>query len=224
MTAVSQTTSATASTAAQVSQSASASDSTVNDAQDRFLKLLVTQMQNQDPLNPMDNAEVTTQLAQLSTVNGINQLNTTLQTLTNSYADSRSMQAAGLIGRSVLAEGSSLALQNGSAAAGVELSQPVDSLVVSVTDPAGNVQTKINLGAQSAGVIPFQWDGTKDDGTTAPSGNYTFSVKAEQGGKDVDATALALTTVNSVTLDAQDTTLNTSDLGGVSLSQVKQIF
>lgn len=223
MTAVSQTTGVGTTAATQSAQSTDSTSST-NDAQDRFLKLLVTQMQNQDPLNPMDNAEVTTQLAQLSTVNGINQLNTTLQTLTNSYADSRSMQAAGLIGRSVLAEGSNLALQNGGAAAGVELSQPVDSLVVTVTDPAGNVQTKINLGAQSAGVIPFQWDGRKDDGTMAPNGNYTFSVKAEQGGNDVDATALALTTVNSVTLDAQDTTLNTNDLGGVSLSQVKQIF
>lgn len=193
-------------------------------AQDRFLKLLVTQMQNQDPLNPMDNAQVTTQLAQISTVNGINQLNSTLTALSGNYAEGRSMQAASLIGRSILAQGSQLALQSGASSGGVELSQPVDDLVVTVSDPAGNVQNTIDLGAQSAGVVSFQWNGQKTDGTTAPNGNYTFSVKAVQGGKDVDTTPLALAMVDSVTLGAQGTTLNTSSLGGIALSQVKQIF
>lgn len=224
MTAVSPTASITGTGATLASQSATSASSSVSDTQQTFLKLLVTQMQNQDPLNPMDNAQVTSQLAQLSTVDGINQLNTTLQGMASAYADTRSMQAAGLIGRSVLAQGSQLTLQNGTANGGVDLAQAVDDLVVTVSDPAGNVQNKIDLGAQAAGVVPFQWNGQKADGTTAPSGKYTFSVQATQGGNGVDATSLAYATVGSVTLGAQDTTLNTDSLGGVALSQVKQIF
>ncbi len=224
MTAVSPTASTTGTGATLASQSATSASSSVSDTQQTFLKLLVTQMQNQDPLNPMDNAQVTSQLAQLSTVDGINQLNTTLQGMASVYADTRSMQAAGLIGRSVLAQGSQLTLQNGTANGGVDLSQAVDDLVVTVRDPAGNVQNKIDLGAQAAGVVPFQWNGQKADGTTAPSGKYTFSVQATQGGNSVDATSLGYATVGSVTLGAQDTTLNTDSLGGVALSQVKQIF
>src|SRR3990172_2141446 len=95
-----------------------ATKTAAQEQEDRFLKLLVTQMKNQDPLNPLDNAEVTSQMAQLSTVSGIEKLNTTLQAMSSSFASSQSLQAAGMIGRSVLAPGSSLSLQNGAAVGG----------------------------------------------------------------------------------------------------------
>src|SRR5450830_1255198 len=94
--------------AAQAAQAASNSSSTGTDpaaTQNNFLKLLVTQLQNQDPLNPEDNSEITSQLAQLSTVTGVNQLNTTLTALQTSYQSSESLQAAGLISHGVLAAG-----------------------------------------------------------------------------------------------------------------------
>ncbi len=78
------------------------------DIQDRFLKLLVTQMKNQDPLNPMDNAQVTSQLAQINTVNGIQQLNATMQGLATSFMSAQSMQSTSLIGHTVLTDGSKL--------------------------------------------------------------------------------------------------------------------
>ena len=78
------------------------STSQVAATQDRFLKLLVTQLQNQDPLNPMDNAAVTSQMAQLSTVNGIDQLNSTVQALSASMATSQSLQATSMIGHAAL--------------------------------------------------------------------------------------------------------------------------
>src|SRR3990167_8083696 len=84
---------------------AAATASTAADTQDRFLKLLVTQMKNQDPLNPMDNAQVTSQMAQLSTVTGIDKLNVTLQALSDSMASSQSLQAASMIGYGVLVPG-----------------------------------------------------------------------------------------------------------------------
>src|SRR6478735_11728176 len=92
--------------------------------QDRFLKLLVTQMQNQDPLNPMDNAQVTTQLAQISTVSGVDKLNQTLNTMSSSFLAAQSLQASGLIGRSVLAPGNDVMLQAGGGAGGIQLTQP----------------------------------------------------------------------------------------------------
>src|SRR5580693_6158542 len=90
-------------------------------AQDRFMTLLVTQMQNQDPLNPMDNSQMTSQLAQLSTVSGIDTMNTTLQSLISSYQQSQTLQATSMIGHGVLTAGNTLSLSNGSAPFGISL-------------------------------------------------------------------------------------------------------
>src|SRR5690242_20428596 len=102
--------------------------------QDRFLKLLVTQMKNQDPLNPMDNAQVTTQLAQISTVGGIDKLNTTLQTLSSSMLAAQSVQSSAIIGRDVYASGSTLALADGKATGAFELKQDADHVFVQISD------------------------------------------------------------------------------------------
>ena len=198
--------------------------SVAQESEDRFLKLLVTQMKNQDPLNPLDNAQVTSQMAQLSTVSGIEKLNAALQAMSSSFASSQSLQAAGMIGRSVLAPGSSLTLQDGFAAGGFELASSADKAVVSVKDAAGNVLHSMKLGAQKAGNVMFQWDGVTDSGGQAASGSYTFEVSAVQGGNKVDATLLALGRVGSVSLGASGVTLNTDVLGNVDVTTVKQIF
>ena len=110
------------STAASVTGSAAPAAATSGaDIQDRFLKLLVTQMKNQDPLNPMDNAEITSQLAQISTVNGIQQLNTTMQSLSSSFLSAQSLQSAALIGHTVLTGGNNLNIADGMPAYGGKL-------------------------------------------------------------------------------------------------------
>ncbi len=195
-----------------------------SDAGDRFLKLLVTQLQNQDPLNPMDNAQVTSQLAQISTVDGVNKLNTTLQTLLSSYASTQALQSAAIIGHGVLLPSDKLALQTGPVTAGVDLKTAADSVVVSILDASGTLVNKVDLGAQAAGSATFQWDGTKSDGTAAAPGAYTFSVKALQGGETVSADALAVGKVSSVTLTPSGAKLNVTGLGSIDLSQVKQIL
>ena len=197
---------------------------TAQESEDRFLKLLVAQMKNQDPLNPLDNAQVTSQMAQLSTVSGIEKLNASLQTMSNSFAASQSLQAAGMIGRSVLAPGSGLLLQNGAAAGGFELSQSVDRAVVTIKGAAGNVLASVNIGAQQAGNVMFQWDGVTDSGASAADGAYTFEVSATQGGQKVAATSLALGKVGSVSLGASGVMLNTDVLGSLDVTKVKQIF
>jgi flagellar basal-body rod modification protein FlgD len=197
---------------------------TAQESEDRFLKLLVTQMKNQDPLNPLDNAEVTSQMAQLSTVTGIDKLNDTVKALSDSFAAGQSLQAAGLVGHGVMIEGSKLQLLDGVAFGGVELKQSVDSLVVNVKDGAGKVIHSVDLGAQKSGMIPFEWDGSTDSGTDAANGSYTFEIDAKLAGKKVDTTALSLVQVSSVSLGAQGVKLNVAGFDPISLSQIKQIL
>lgn len=189
-----------------------------------FLQLLVTQLQNQDPLNPMDNAEVTTQLAQINTVEGIGTLNTTLSSLAASYAATQSMQATSLLGQGVLVDGSSLALSGGKATGGVSVSGPADDVVVSVTDATGNVLQQIDLGPQSAaGVVNFNWDGSTANGGTAADGQYSFTVAAKQGGNAVAASPLAYGRITAVAPAATGATVTVGNLGSVALSAVKQV-
>ena len=126
-----------AASAPQSTTSTSRAANSTIEAQDRFLKLLVTQMKNQDPLNPMDNAQVTTQLAQINTVSGIEKLNTTVQGLSTSLLQSQSMQSATMVGRQVYAACSYLNLADGKAVGGVDLKQDADRVYVSIADASG---------------------------------------------------------------------------------------
>lgn len=140
----------------------------VEDPQDRFLKLLVTQMQNQDPLNPLDNAEVTSQLAQISTVSGIEKLNDTLQLLVSDFDATRSLEATSMIGHGVLIPGTSMTLANETAIAGFELPQSVDDLVISIQDSSGITIRDLDLGANHEGINTFVWDGKTNSGALLP--------------------------------------------------------
>lgn len=215
-TASSTTTSATAATGSTTNA--------VAESQDRFLKLLVTQMRNQDPLNPMDNAQVTSQMAQLSTVSGIDKLNSTLQALSSSMIASQSMQAASMIGHVVMVPGSKIELVNGQSAAALELTQPADSVSVAITDASGNVVRNMNLGSQSTGNVAVQWDGLNDLGQPVADGSYNFSAKALLGGVESSVGTMSYGLVNSVMQGTQGATLNVAQIGEVSLSSVKQIL
>ncbi len=202
---------------------AAASDSTAA-TQDRFLKLLVTQMKNQDPLNPLDNAQVTSQLAQLSTVTGIDKVNATLEALKGSFQSNQSLQAAGMIGRGVFVPGAAVALTGGKALLGVELAQPADNVQITIRDAAGKAIRKIDLGAQQAGILPLQWDGKTDSGSVAADGKYTFEVAAARGSQQAGAVTLAFGTVASVSTGAAGVKLNLPDIGAVDLSDIRQIL
>ena len=198
--------------------------STADDAQNRFMTLLVTQMKNQDPLNPLDNAQITSQLAQLSTLNGINQLNTTLDALKGSYQASQTLQATSMIGHGVFVPGSDMSLSDGKAVFGADLASAADSVQITVRDAAGAVVHTSNMGAAQAGIIPMTWDGKTDSGVAAPDGTYTFEVRATASGNKVDATALSFGMVTSVSTSSSGLKLNTPGLGALNLSDVRQIL
>ncbi|HRH12904.1 MAG TPA: flagellar hook assembly protein FlgD [Azonexus sp.] len=219
MGAVSSIAGAVAAKAVQSTLSATGSEG----AEDRFLKLLVTQLKNQDPLNPMDNAEITSQMAQISTVTGIDKLNSTMQEMATAFSANQSLQATAMVGHRVLVPGSTLQLQNGAAAGGLELLQAADRVSISIKDGSGQVVHTVDLGPQPAGVVSFQWDGVVDSGASAVPGNYSFAVEAAQGGKKIDATALALGLVAGVMQGKTGVLLNVNGMGAVALSDVKQI-
>ncbi|HEY0847043.1 MAG TPA: flagellar hook assembly protein FlgD [Noviherbaspirillum sp.] len=201
-----------------------ATKSTADAAQDRFMTLLVTQMRNQDPLNPLDNAQVTSQLAQLSTVTGIDKLNATMQSLMGSYQTSQSLQAASMIGHGVLVPGSRVNLVDGKAILGVELADPADNVQVRILDSSGRPIHTMDLGSQRAGLVPMAWDGTTDSGAAAADGQYTFEVTATRGGERTTATALSFGTVSSVSTNAQGVKLTLPGIGDVNMADVRQIL
>ncbi|TNC98403.1 MAG: flagellar basal-body rod modification protein FlgD [Gallionellaceae bacterium] len=216
-------------TSVQGSTSTAASQATSNAAQigatqDRFLKLLVTQMKNQDPLNPMDNAQVTSQMAQLSTVTGIDKLNSTVEALSASMLASQSLSAVSMIGHPVLVAGTQIDLANSQGDAAVELTQPVDNLMVSISDTSGNVVRTLNMGAQQSGLANIQWDGRTDTGSIATDGKYSFSAVSTLGGNKSDATTLSYGMVNSVAQSQGGVTVNVGQLGEVSLNSIKKIL
>jgi flagellar basal-body rod modification protein FlgD len=201
----------------------------------KFLTLLVTQLKNQDPMNPLDNAQLTSQLAQLSTVTGVNKLNDTLETLKASYQSSESLQAANLIGHGVLVEGDFIGLAGGKAIMGVELATPADHVKVIISDPVtGKDVQEIELGPQEAGTVPLLWDGvvdpTKLDSAGKPialkDGKYNFRVVADRAGEELkDAKTLSFDLVASVTTSVKDgVKLNLPSAGVVTMADVRQIL
>lgn len=201
------------------------SKSTAAEAQDRFMTLLVTQMKNQDPLNPLDNAQVTSQLAQLSTVTGIDKLNTTLESLISNVQTGQSYQASSMIGHDVLVSGNQIsATDKEGGYYGVELPTGADKMTVTIKDSAGATIRTLSLGKQDAGVTPMVWDGLNDAGEKVAAGNYKFEVAATTGTDVVNANPLSYAQVLSISNNASGIKLNLSNLATVSTTDVKEIF
>jgi len=194
---------------------------TKNDAgsEDRFLKLLVAQMANQDPLNPIDNAQVTSQMAQISTVNGIDKLNTTVQGLNQQFVQMQALQGATLVGRDVILPGDRLSTNDeGLVQGGFELGSPVDSLKVEVLNAGGSVIDTIDLGAESAGRHGFAW--TPPAGVDATLGDR-FRIVARSGAANVSATPLMRDRVDAVATGGDTLRLELRNSGSVSYSQIR---
>ena len=210
--------------ATNAKSSTAASASSTQESQDRFLKLLVTQLKNQDPLNPMDNAQMTTQLAQINTVSGIEKLNTTLGTLLDSFSSSQAIQSAGMIGKNVLVAGSQLALSQGLAVGGIKLASAADQVSLSILDASGKVLQTQNIGPREAGTFDFVWDGKNDAGAAVPDGAYKFAVTATQGSNKVVADPLQVGTVSALVRANSGFLLDLGALGTVDFKNVQQIL
>ena len=189
------------------------------EAGDRFLRLLVAQMKNQDPLNPLDNAEVTSQMAQISTVQGVEKLNGTVQQVIDQMQRMQSVQGAALVGAQVLTPGSRLAPDDQGVSRGAfDLAGPADRVQLEVLSGAGVVLGTVDMGAQSGGRHAFEW--ALPQGVQAAQ-VHSFRIKATQGAATVGATPLMRDQVQSVGLDGLSTQLTLARFGTVSLADVK---
>ena len=194
--------------------------------QEDFLKLMTTQLRNQDPTKPADNAEFMSQLAQFGTVTGIEDLKTEIQNLAGSLVSNQTFQAAGMLGREVLIPATQGVLEpDGVIAGAVELSNPVSSMNIGVYDPGGQLVRNVSLGSQSPGMVAFNWDGLATDGTAVPPGRYTIRAEAISGGINEAYDVLIADKVQSVSLPAagKALTMELAGLGEVNFSDIRQI-
>ena len=191
------------------------------DAQsDRFLKLLVAQLNNQDPMNPMDNAQMTSQMAQINTVTGITQLNDTIKTMASQFTSMQVLQGSSLVGREVLTSGRNISINAGVGKAAFELSGNADKVTVQVLSPGGQVLDTLNLGAQTTGRHNFDWNASKYTG----SGSPIFNVVATQGTTSVTATPLSRGTVESISNDSGTMSLTLKGGTMVAYDAIKTIL
>ncbi len=181
--------------------SVAANATTAKEASERFLKLLVTQLQNQDPMNPVDNAQMTSQMAQISTVSGIEKLNTTVEKLNGQFVQMQAVQGAGLVGKDVLIQGDRLSVVDGVPQATFEIDTAASRVKVEVLSPAGRLVDTLNLATTAAGRHDVQWPAGKD---LPDAASYRFRVSASSG-----ATALASTSLMRDKVDAVNTSGST---------------
>jgi flagellar basal-body rod modification protein FlgD len=191
-------------------------------AQDRFLKLLVAQLNNQDPMNPMDNAQMTSQIAQINTVTGIQQLNETVKGLAGQFAAQQLMQGSAMVGRNVLVADNTLAFDSESKSGGgvFDLAGSAAAVQVQVLDASGKQVGTVELGALKAGRYNFQWQA----GDYEVTGPLRFKVMAANGEAAVDAVPLAVDQVIAVSMDNGALVLQLSRGSTTNYSAIKAIL
>ncbi|MGY2341306.1 flagellar hook assembly protein FlgD [Pseudomonas sp. SDO5532_S415] len=193
---------------------------------DAFLQLLVTQLKNQNPLEPQDNGEFVAQLAQFSSLEGITTLNDTVSGIAGAFGSSQALQASSLVGRSVIAPGDKAVVDTTKGMTGsISIPQSVASTTVKITDKDGKVVRTIELTDQKAGNASFTWDGKDEAGNVAPAGTYTFAAATTIDDQSVALITNLPATVTSVTLSQTggELMLNLAGLGSIALSKVQTI-
>lgn len=213
-----------------LSSTSSAAMTSAAQTKDSFMQLLVAQIKNQDPTKPMTSSDMTAQMSNLNMVDGINQLNSTLTGMAGSTKSSEAVQAASLIGHSVLVPGNTMQLTNGTAQMGLQLEQAADAVQVNILDSSGKVISTQDIGAQTAGLQNLTWDGTTNTGAPASNPPYSFTVTATQAGTSIPDSAitpLAVATVNNIAMTGGVTSLNVSSAGNalsnIALSEIYQV-
>lgn len=194
------------------------------DTQDRFLKLLVAQMQNQDPMNPMDNAQVTSQMAQIQTVTGVQGLNTTIQGLTSQFTQLQALQSVALVGHDVALASNNLVISKGADGVATgkgsyDLTGAADKVKLEVLSPAGLVVDTVELGAQSAGLHKFSWPADKAVGYDS----LNFRITASRGTAQVASTPYATDKVVAVSTNGAKLQVKLEGMGIVDYSLIKMV-
>jgi len=195
--------------------------------QDAFMQLMLAQLKNQNPLDPMDNGDFLAQMAQFSTASGVGELKNSFDNFSSGFNSTQALQASSLVGRKVLVEGNTAQLP---ASGGIEgtANLPVSSndVRLAVQNAGGQIVRTIDLGRQSAGEMNFTWDGMDGNGNRAPVGNYVITAEALIDGKAQALRTSVVAPVESVTLGqgGRDISLSVAGQGEVPMSSVSKIM
>ncbi len=195
--------------------------------QDAFLRLMITQLKNQNPLEPLKNQEFLSQLSQFTTASGVQDLKKSFDSLGESLQSNQALQASSLVGRSVIVPSDHGYLPpNGPMSGIIDVPDAVGNLRVTITNAAGEVVKTMDLGMQNPGQTKFSWNGVDNAGNIQSSGNYYFTAEANFNGKSYQFNTYAQAPVDSVTIgrNGQGLVLNLGGLGSISMSGVAQIL
>lgn len=190
---------------------------------DDFLQLFITQLKNQDPLDPQDSSEFVTQLAQLTQVEQSYNTNTNLQSLIDAVNSASSLSSTSYIGKTVISDGNSLYSSGTGSEVAFNLSAATTGTVVTISDASGSVVRNISMTANPSGDNYVKWDGTGNDGSVLPSGVYTFSVSGTAAdGSSVTGTTYTTGVVDSINFESGTAVLQIGTIQ-VPMTSVKMV-
>ena len=195
--------------------------------QQQFMTLMLTQLKNQDPLSPMDNAQFLSQLAQFNTATGVQDLKSSFSQLSQSLNSNQALQASTLVGRSVLVPSQSGVLASGGTLDGnISLPASTNSLMLNFYDASGTLVRQAPMGPHTSGTVDFSWDGKDDNGSQLPAGVYGVKATAMIDGKQQALNTNVAAHVDSVTIGQSGAApmLNLAGIGSLDFSKVKQIM
>ncbi len=183
---------------------------------DDFLTLLITQLQNQDPLDPMDGTEFMTQMAQLTEVEQAYNTNTNLQNIMSALDNSSSLSAASLVGKNVSAAGSQVALNAGEGAIlSYSVPSSAEQVTVTIMDANGAAVRTLTAGQSAPGTSSVNWDGRDAQGNQLASGIYNVSVSGvNSAGNTVACQPLVTGRVEGISYEGTSVTMT---VGGVTV-------
>ena len=204
----------------------SATKTTDDLGKDAFLKLMITQLQNQDPLSPAKNEDFIAQLAQFSSVEGIQNINNSIDDLASSFRSSQALEASTLVGRQVEVSSSQAQLtSSGSVKGTISLPSSADNVRLVIEDASGNTIRTIDLGSQQRGDLSFTWDGKNNSGEDMAEGQYTVKANGLLDGADQSLALAVGANVNSVTIGQDNAMiLNIDGVGSVALADIKKFL
>ena len=208
-------------TASDKSKSEATDSSKAQEAQDRFLTMLMAQMKNQDPLNPMDNAQMTTQMAQINTVSGIEKVNTSINSLASQFSQMQVMQGTSLIGHDVLTSGNRMTIDNAQGKGAFTLDSKANQVTMEVRTVGGALVDTQEMGGLNAGTHQFAWNDSNKQFEGQP---LVFTIKATNGSDKVASSTLQQLKVGAISTQNGTLQLDVGNGTKISYSDVKEVI
>jgi len=193
--------------------------------QDTFLTILVAQLTHQDPLNPMEDTQMTSQLAEFSSLEQLTNINDGIKNLSDSTQQTDMLSAVSFIGKEVKAEGYKISLDEGNASTiYYGFGEPVSKIMMNIYDSEGAIVRTVDLGSKQPGTYQFEWDGKNEGGQDMPDGQYGIGILGEDAeGKHVMVQTEISGKVDAVVNEGGTQFLRLKDGRFISFLNIKEV-